>query len=130
MTQLIKHYDEVLSTVEEGNNCDVIYLDFAKAFYKCDHQLRNHRLLEAIISGKVGKWINSFITNRKQKVKVGKTKSDDKEVSKNNLALTSPAPLRLLFSSLVLSKQSRGDLKNRETSEKIHQENPKNRGKE
>ena len=81
LSQLIKHYDEVLSAVEQGENCDVIYLDFSKAFHKVDHNLLNHRLLEANIKGKVGLWLSDFLSNRKQKVKVGESLSEEVDVT-------------------------------------------------
>ena len=37
LTQLLENYDKILNMVEMGNNVDVIYLDFAKAFEKVDH---------------------------------------------------------------------------------------------
>ena len=32
LSELLEHYDTILSYLEEGLNIDVIYLDFAKAF--------------------------------------------------------------------------------------------------
>ena len=37
--QLPNFYDDVLSKPENGNECDSIYLDFAKAFYKVEHNI-------------------------------------------------------------------------------------------
>jgi len=39
LSQLLDHYDKILSMLEQGQNVDVIYLDFAKAFDKVDHQI-------------------------------------------------------------------------------------------
>ena len=39
LAQLIDHYDRVLHQCETGANVDVIYLDFAKAFNKIDHNI-------------------------------------------------------------------------------------------
>ena len=36
LSQLLAHYDEILSLIENGLNVDVVYLDFAKAFDKVD----------------------------------------------------------------------------------------------
>ena len=36
LSQLISHYDRILELLENGDNVDVIYLDFAKAFNKVD----------------------------------------------------------------------------------------------
>ena len=36
LSQLLNHYDKILSLLEDGYNVDVIYLDFSKAFDKLD----------------------------------------------------------------------------------------------
>jgi len=59
-----RNYDTILNLVEEGNNFDVIYLDFAKAFDKIDHGILSHKLKHLVIGGKVGTWINNFVNDR------------------------------------------------------------------
>ena len=73
-------YDTILEMLLDGDNVDIIYLDFAKAFDKVDlgHLLIKIRALG--ISGQLGNWISSFILDRKQAVKVGSTTSDWQEV--------------------------------------------------
>ena len=39
LTQLLAHQDYIMSLLEDGANVDVVYLDFAKAFDKVDHNL-------------------------------------------------------------------------------------------
>ena len=39
LTQLLAHHDNIISLLEDGMNVDVVYLDFAKAFDKVDHNL-------------------------------------------------------------------------------------------
>ena len=70
LSQLIAHYDKVLSLLDQGQNVDVIYLDFAKAFDKLDFNITLTKLKLLGIDGKVGKWIHSFLTNRFQSVVV------------------------------------------------------------
>ena len=36
LTQLIEHHDEILRILEQGDNVNSIYLDFRKAYEKCD----------------------------------------------------------------------------------------------
>ena len=48
----------------------MIYLDFSKAFDKVDHQLLIKKLQRYGVSGKLLKWIESFLSNRMQKVAV------------------------------------------------------------
>ena len=54
LTQLMENYDKILNMVEKGNNVDVIYLDFAKAFDKVDHGILCHKLKNNLVL--VGKW--------------------------------------------------------------------------
>ena len=68
MAQLLRFYDQVLKHIEDGSNCDIIYLDFAKAFDKVDFGLLCHRLRERRIWGQLGTWIHSFLSDRWQKV--------------------------------------------------------------
>ena len=56
----------ILSNLEEGNNVDSIYLDFSKAFDKVDIGILCHKMRALGISGTLGRWIHSFLTNRKQ----------------------------------------------------------------
>ena len=47
-----------------------VYLDFSKAFDKVDHVILLRKLKAAGIGGKLGRWIHSFLTDRKQVVMV------------------------------------------------------------
>ena len=76
LSQLITHYDYILSQAEKGENVDVIYLDFAKAFDKVDHGVLCHKLKQLKISGKVGRWIHNFLADRIQTVHVKNEKSE------------------------------------------------------
>ena len=80
LTQLMNHYDNILDILEMGHNCDVIYLDFAKAFDKVDHHILFHKLKQAGIGGKLGIWLSSFLIGRLQQVKVGNILSDKAQV--------------------------------------------------
>ena len=44
MTQLIHYYTTILDSMINLKQVDVIYLDFAKAFDKCDHGIIDHKL--------------------------------------------------------------------------------------
>jgi len=68
LTQLIEHYDIILEYLEQGQNIDVIYLDFAKAFDKVDHGILAHKLKSLGISGKIGVWLHNFLFGRTQSV--------------------------------------------------------------
>ena len=76
LTQLIAHHDHILSLLEEGFNVDVVYLDFAKAFDKVDHNLVLKKAQEMGIDGKLLSWLQEFLQNRTQSVVVnGKVSS-------------------------------------------------------
>ena len=75
LSQLLQHYDKLLDMLEEGNNADVIYLDFSKAFDKVDHGLLLRKMKKLGISGKVGKWVLNFLKERYQQVIVKNEKS-------------------------------------------------------
>ena len=76
LTQLIAHQDEILKLLEDGGNVDVIYLDFLKAFDKVDLGILLHKLKHLGIGGKLGRWLHSFLINRKQQVIVKGCKSE------------------------------------------------------
>ena len=68
LTQLLKHYDEILENYLNGTETDVIYLDYAKAFDKVDHALLLRKVRHFGIGGKVYDWIEQFLLGRKQTV--------------------------------------------------------------
>ena len=70
LSQLIAHFDHISQLLENNHNVDVVYLDFAKAFDKVDFLVTMRKLHSIGISGKLGKWIYSFLTNREQAVSV------------------------------------------------------------
>ena len=80
LSQLLTHFDKILSLLEDGKIVDVIYLDFAKAFDKVDIGLTLKKLHKLGIKGKLGAWLRSFLTNRSQQVIVDGMKSSSKPV--------------------------------------------------
>ena len=76
LSQLITHYDKVLSLLESGVNVDTVYLDFAKAFDKVDHRIVLKKLSLLGVRGKMLQWLESFLTSRTQRVMVNGVLSD------------------------------------------------------
>ena len=70
LSQLLTHYDRIISHLEKGLNVDTIYIDFAKAFDKVDHNLVLKKLSMLGVRGKILQWIESFLTIRNQRVMV------------------------------------------------------------
>ena len=80
LSQLLQHFDQVTRLLEQGKNVDVVYLDFGKAFDKLDFQITLQKLLKLGITGKLHKWIESFLTGRKQRVVVQQHLSSETDV--------------------------------------------------
>ena len=76
VSQLLQHYHKGLRSMEMKQDVDVIYLDFQKAFDKVDHGILLCKLKSLGITGKVAKWIEAFLEDRKQKVIVRGHHSD------------------------------------------------------
>ena len=75
LTQLLSHVDNVLKTLNEGEEVDVIYLDYAKAFDKVDHKILLAKAKRYGINGQTLKWLTEFLENRLQTVVVEGAKS-------------------------------------------------------
>ena len=75
LSQLLEQQDHVLKALEDGENLDTVYLDFSKAFDKCDHGIIFHKLKSLGIGGRVGRWLFGFLTDRFMQVLVNGVKS-------------------------------------------------------
>ena len=80
LSQLIDHQQHIVQMLNEGNDVDVIYLDFAKAFDKVDHKILLRKLHTLGIQGEVLNWIKTFLVNRKQTVRIDEEQSEECEV--------------------------------------------------
>ena len=75
-TQLVSFIDDITKALENGQQTDVLVMDFSKAFDKVDHSLLCHKLRKYGITGKINRWIENFLRNRTQSVVVeGETSS-------------------------------------------------------
>ena len=70
LTQLLHHFDDILMNYLNGNDTDCIYLDYAKAFDKVDHNLLIKKMSKYGIHPKIVQWISSFLCGRTQEVVV------------------------------------------------------------
>ncbi|CAL4247912.1 unnamed protein product, partial [Meganyctiphanes norvegica] len=64
-TQLLSHYNEIYNALMERKRLDTIFLDFAKAFDKVDHEILLEKVRKHKISGKLEIWVREFLRNRK-----------------------------------------------------------------
>ena len=79
-TQLLKVLEDWTTMLESRNPLDVVYLDFQKAFDSVPHQRLLLKLQSYGVSGKLLKWIESFLVNRRQQVVLHGSSSDWSEV--------------------------------------------------
>ena len=79
-TQLLAHYNDIYETMMEGKRLDTIFLDFAKAFDKVDHDILLEKVRKHKISGKLGKWIREFLRDRKFRVTANNCISEEADV--------------------------------------------------
>ena len=68
LTNLLEYFDIVTRSVDKGEPLDVIYLDFQKAFDKVPHKRLLLKLQAHGIGGILAKWIESWLTDREQRV--------------------------------------------------------------
>ena len=59
--------EEVTNYIDRGYPIDAIYLDFQKAFDKVKHKRLLMKLAAHGIAGNVLKWIEDWLSNRKQR---------------------------------------------------------------
>ncbi|CAB4033903.1 Hypothetical predicted protein [Paramuricea clavata] len=70
-TQLLEVLDYIGSLLDGGKQTDVVYMDMSKAFDKVHHKYLISKLRNVYgISGKLLRWFESYLINRKQRVTV------------------------------------------------------------
>ena len=74
-TNLIEYYESIIHQLETNRAVDSIYLDFSKAFDKCDHGIILDKLSALGIKGKLYNWLEDFLRNRQQIVVIDGFKS-------------------------------------------------------
>ena len=68
--QLLKVMDMWTESLESGGQIDVVYTDLEKAFDKVPHKRLISKMYSYKINPKVIKWIEAFLTNRRQRVRI------------------------------------------------------------
>ena len=66
-TSLLSFFEDITAEHDEGNNVDLLYLDFAKAFDKVPHLRLIQKLIAHGIKGQILEWIKSWLRDRQQK---------------------------------------------------------------
>ena len=80
LSQLLHHIDIIHKNFLENKDTDCIYLDYAKAFDKVDHEVLLHKLQCYGIQGKLLNWIKAFLSDRSQCVSINGTHSYSSKV--------------------------------------------------
>ena len=81
VTQLLEFMEDITKAIDQGDEFDIIYLDFSKAFDKVPHRRLLMKLKSYGIRGKVLCWIKDFLINRKQRVIVNGSFSEWKDIT-------------------------------------------------
>ncbi|CAL4100130.1 unnamed protein product, partial [Meganyctiphanes norvegica] len=75
------YYKDIYEALEEGKQIDTVFLNFARAFDKVDHEILMSKIVKHKIKGKIAKWLNEFLNERKFRVVANKTMSDEEDVT-------------------------------------------------
>jgi len=80
MTQLLEVMEDITAILEDGSPIDIVYLDFKKAFDSVPHQRLLLKLKSYGIGGCVIDWLEGFLSERTQRVRVGQAYSPSAKV--------------------------------------------------
>ena len=75
-TQLIQFTQDLFDTLNQGGQADLIVMDFSKAFDMVDHRMLLLKLHRLSINPGVKVWIQSFLSERTQRVALEGEQSD------------------------------------------------------
>ena len=79
-TNLLEYMEKLTKLVDEGHSVDVIYCDFSKGFDVVPHRRLLAKCDGLGIRGKVLRWVEEWLTGRKQRVVLNGQASDWGEV--------------------------------------------------
>ena len=78
---ILETLENLKSAIDDGKITCAVFLDFSKAFDTINHQILLDKLYKYGIQGLPHAWFSSYITNRKQFVKVSNTESSLKTIT-------------------------------------------------
>jgi hypothetical protein len=76
VTQLVEIYDQFCKAVSAGKDIRVVFLDISKAFDRVWHEGLIYKLKGHGIKGRLLKWLQSYLEDRKQRVIINGAKSE------------------------------------------------------
>ena len=62
VTQLLEFLEDITQAIDNGEDVDVVYLDFCKAFDKVPHKRLLKKLYGYGIRGKIYNWVKEFLS--------------------------------------------------------------------
>ncbi len=77
VSQLLETFNDWVISIDRNKIIDVLYIDFAKAFDTVNHRRLILKLKSYGVEGNLLRWLEAFLTNRKQSVVVEGVKSDE-----------------------------------------------------
>ena len=83
VTTLLEALDFLTQAIAAGKPVDVLYSDFAKAFDTVAHKILIHKMKAYGINEKTNKWVESYLNNKKQRVSMGKERSQRSNIVYN-----------------------------------------------
>ena len=66
-TNLLEFLERCTHILDEGDPLDIVYLDFAKAFYKVPHQRLLNKMVSLGIRGDILRWTENWLKNHGQR---------------------------------------------------------------
>ena len=75
-TSVIQTTDAILNAIDKKKLTATVFLDMSKAFDSIDHELLISKLEDVGVSNATLLWFRSYLSNRKQVVKIHSTKSE------------------------------------------------------
>ena len=75
LTQLLEFLEDITQAIDNGNDVDLIYLDFCKTFDKVPQKRLLQKLHGYGIRGKIHGWVKESLSGREQRVIVNGSKS-------------------------------------------------------
>ncbi len=76
INQLINIYNKIHCQLDNDDDVLTVFLDLTKAFDKVWHKVLLYKLKKIGITGNLLKWIESYLSNRKQRLVINGTKSN------------------------------------------------------
>ena len=110
-TQLLECVNNWSEALDKKNKVDIIYLDISRAFDMVSHSKLLYKLRNIDINGNILSWLKSFLTGRKQRVRINNELSDWCDVTSGVPQGTIIGPVAFLIYINDISKNVKSNCK-------------------